>query len=218
MIVVVGLPAVSPGPPPLPAGRAAAIALVAVKAGARVELMGRIGDDPDGDALLLALARAGIGHVAVLRDAARPTIRLRPSAAAEDDDQRPEAALLGAQDPALEADGEGPRLDPADVALGLRYLTEFDVLVVADDAPDAVIPACVDAAGFAGARLVVAVRSAGAVPDGLPDDATVLIAPEEDGEAFPRLLGRYAAALDSGSEPEAAFAVVAGDGWERPGA
>ena len=216
MIVVVGLPAVNLGPPPLPAGRAAAIALAAVKAGARVELMGRIGDDPDGDVLLLALAGAGVGHVALLRDAARPTIRLRSAAA--DDDQRSWAALLGGQDPAPEADDEGPRLDPADVALGLRYLTEFDVLVVADDAPGAVIPACVDAAEFAGARLVVAVRSAGAVPDGLPDDATVLVAPDEDGEAFPRLLGRYAAALDAGSEPEAAFAAVAGDGWERPGA
>ena len=215
MIVVVGLPAVNPGPPPLPAGRAAAIALAAVNAGARVELMGRIGDDPGGDALLLALAVAGVGHVALLRDAARPTPRLR--FAAGGDDQRSWAALLEGQDPALEADDEGPRLDPADVALGLRYLNEFDVLVVADDAPGAVIPACVDAAEFAGARLVVAVRSADAVPDGLPDDATVLVAPDEDGEAFPRLLGRYAAALDAGEEPGAAFAAAAGDDWERPG-
>jgi len=215
MIVVVGLPAWDPGPPPAPAGRAAAIALAAAEAGARVELLGRIGDDPGGDALLLALSHAGVGHVALLRDAARSTLRIRSSAV--DDDVPIAAALLDGPDPGPEPDDEGPCLEPADVALGLRYLIAFDVLVVGDDAPDAVIPVCVEAAAFAGARLVVAIRSAGAVPDGLPEDATVLVAPDEDGEAFPRLLGRYAAALDGGASPAAAFAATAGDGWERPG-
>jgi hypothetical protein len=109
-------------------------------------------------------------------------------------------------------------LEAADVELGLSYLGTFDVLVVDDAAPPDVIPACVEAAAFAGARLVVVVGSTGGEPDGLPEDAMVLVAPEADGEAFPRLVGRYAAALDAGSEPEAAFAAVAGDGWERPGA
>jgi ribokinase len=215
MIVVVGQPAWNPGPPPTPAGRAAAIALAAAAAGARVELVGRIGDDPDGDVLLLALTHAGVGHVALLRDAARPTHRIRSSVT--DDDEPLAIALLDGHGPAPQANDEGPRLEPADVALGLRYLMAFDVLVVGDDAPDAVIPVCVEAAAFAGARLVVAIRSAGAVPDGLPEDATVLVAPDEDGEAFPRLLGRYAAALDGGAAPAAAFAAAAGDGWERPG-
>jgi sugar/nucleoside kinase (ribokinase family) len=215
MIVVVGQPAWNPGPPPAAAGRAAAVALAAAEAGARVQLLGRIGDDPGGDALLLALTHAGVGHVALLRDAARPTHRVRSSAV--DDDEQLATALVGGHGPAPEADDDGPRLEPADVALGLRYLTAFDVLVVGDDAPMTVIPVCVEAAAFAGARLVVAIRSADCVPDGLPEDATVLVAPDEDGEAFPRLLGRYAAALDGGASPEAAFAAVAGDGWERPG-
>jgi sugar/nucleoside kinase (ribokinase family) len=215
MIVVVGQPAWNPGPPPAPAGRAADIALAAAEAGARVELLGRIGDDPGGDALLLALRHAGVGHVALLRDAARPTHCVRSSA--PDDDQPLAVALLDGRGPVPEADDEGPRLEPADVALGLRYLMAFDVLVVGDDAPDAVIPVCVEAAAFAGARLVVAIRSAGVVPGGLPEDATLLVAPDEDGEAFPRFLGRYAAALDGGASPEAAFAAAAGDGWERPG-
>ena len=38
-----------------------------------MELIGRAGDDPAGDAMLLALARASVGHVALLRDPARPT-------------------------------------------------------------------------------------------------------------------------------------------------
>ncbi|MDP2350121.1 MAG: hypothetical protein Q8M74_03080 [Chloroflexota bacterium] len=216
MIVIVGLPAWNPGPPPLPTGRACGIALAAAGAGARVELLGRIGDDPAGDALLIALGRAGVGHVALLRDPARPTpIRRLPET---EGDELFEAALRNGYQPALDVDGGGPRLEPADVELGLRYLSAFDVLVVDDDAPIDVIPACVEAASFAGARLVVLVRSPGGAPDGLPEDATVLVAPEEDGEAFPRLVGRYAAALDAGSGPEAAFATVAGDGWERPGA
>ncbi len=215
MIVVVGLPAWNPGPPPLPAGRAAAIALAAAGAGARVELMGRVGDDAAGDSLVLALGHEGVGHVALLRDPARPTL-IHPGPGT-DGDELLEAAPRNGHGGALDADRGGPRLEPADVALGLRYLTAFDVLVVGDDAPVDVIPACVEAAAFAGARLVVAVRLPGGVPDGLPEDATVLIAPDEDGEAFARLLGRYAAALDAGSEPGAAFAVAAGDGWERPG-
>lgn len=216
MIVVVGLPAWNSGPPPLPAGRACGIAFAAAEAGARVELMGRIGDDPAGDALLIALGRAGVGHAALLRDPARPTlIRRLPET---EGDELLEAALRNGYHPALDADGGGPRLEPADVELGLRYLSAFDVLVVDDNAPIDVIPACVEAAAFAGARLVVVVRSPDGAPDGLPEDATVLVAPEEDGEAFPRLVGRYAAALDAGSEPEAALAAVAGDGWERPGA
>lgn len=220
MIVVVGLPAWNPGPPPAPAGRAVAIALAAAEAGSHVELMGRIGDDLGGDALLVALARAGVGHVALLRDAARPTRRLRSPVADDDkllDDRLLEDALLDGHGPAQGSDDEGPRLEAADVALGLRYLVAFEVLVVGDDAPIDVIPACVEAAAFAGARLVVAVRSADAMPDGLPDDATLLVAPDEDGEAFPRLLGRYAAALDGGAAPGAAFAAAAGDGWEHPG-
>ena len=216
MIVIVGLPAWNPGPPPLPAGRACGIALAAAGSGARVALMGRIGDDPAGDALLIALGRAGVGHAALLRDPARSTlIRRLPET---EGDELFEAALRNGHRPALDVDEAGPRLEPADVELGLRYLGAFDVLVVDDNAPIDVIPACVEAAAFAGARLVVLIRSPDGAPDGLPEDTTVLVAPEEDGEAFPRLVGRYAAALDAGSEPEAAFAAVAGDGWERPGA
>lgn len=216
MIVIVGLPAWNPGPPPMPAGRACGIALAAAGAGASVELMGRIGDDPAGDTLLIALGRAGVGHVALLRDAARPTLIHR--LAETEGEELFEAALRNGHRPALDVDEGGPRLEPADVELGLRYLSAFDVLVVDDDAPIDVLPACLEAAAFAGARLVVLVRSPGGAPDGLPEDATVLVAPEEEGEAFPRLVGRYAAALDAGSGPEAAFAAVAGDGWERPGA
>jgi hypothetical protein len=217
VIVVVGNPAWNLGPPPGPGGRAASIALAAADSGARVELMGRIGDDAAGDALVFALTRASVGHAALLRDPVRPTL-LFAAADAEDDDVTgllDQAADTRATDVRSRA---GPTLEPEDVSLGLRYLTGFDVVVVGDDAPATVIPSCIEAAAFAGAHLVVAVAASEPVPGGLPPDATVLQAPDDAGDAFGRMLGRYAAALDGGADPAAAFANATDGGWERPGA
>ncbi|MEW6223527.1 MAG: PfkB family carbohydrate kinase [Chloroflexota bacterium] len=216
MIVVVGTAAWNPGPPAVPAGRACSIALAAAGQGARVELVGRIGDDAAGDDLLLALGRAGVGHVAVLRDPSRRTpVVARPTP--DDEPLDADAVAEPAEpDPAAEPAPDAPRLEPADVALGLQYLTSFEVLVVTEDAPPPVVRACVEAAQFAGARLVVCVAASGVEPPGLPPDATVLAAPDVDGDAFAGLVGSYAAALDRGEAPEAAFGAATSGGWERP--
>ncbi len=84
MIVVVGGLAWRDGVPPGPGGRACEVALAAAGAGAAVEVVGRAGDDPAGDALMLALASAGIGHVAVLRDVAATPV-LSPLAVPDDE-------------------------------------------------------------------------------------------------------------------------------------
>ena len=76
MIVVVGVPAWDGSMKGGAAGRACEIALAAAAAGSGVELVGRTGDDDAGDALVLALAAGGVGHVALLRDPARPTRRV----------------------------------------------------------------------------------------------------------------------------------------------
>ena len=110
----------------------------------------------------------------------------------------------------------GPRLQPADVALGLQYLTAFGVLVVADDAPPEVLPACVDGAAFAGASLVVLVREGSAPPPDLPSAATVLEAPARDDGAFGALVGLYAARLDAGDDPAQAFSAALAEGWDTP--
>lgn len=216
MIVVVGSPAWRTAEPAAPAGRACGIALAAARAGARVELLGRIGDDAAGDALLIALARAGVGHVSMLRDPARITPVVEP----EDEDEAPTGAEAATTAETADAGaGRGPlpapRLEPEDVALGLRYLPGFEVLVLSDDAPLEVVGACVEAAGFAGARLVLAVPPGRDTPDGLPPEATVLAAPDEEGDAFAALLGRFAAALDQGEAAEAAFHAATGEGWGR---
>lgn len=178
-----------------------------------MELVGRIGDDAAGDALLIALSQAGVGHVSILRDPARATPIVEPEAAGE-------GTLSADPDPAgaVVDPGSAPRLEAADVALSLGYLPEIDVLVVGDDAPPDVLPACVEGARFMGARLVLALRSGVDAPADLPPDATVLAAPDEDGDAFAGMLGRFAAALDAGEAPEAAFGAAIGAGWERPGA
>ena len=58
---------------PVATGSAARIALTAADRGAAVQLIGKVGDDPDGEALILALAQGHVGHVALLRDPAHRT-------------------------------------------------------------------------------------------------------------------------------------------------
>src|SRR3954454_6484517 len=196
----------------------ARIAIAAATAGASVELVGRVGDDPTGDALVLALSQAGVGHVAVLRDSCRETTVVVPPDAAGDiaaDD-----ALVGAVDDDVDARPELPptaTLAAADIDLALRYLTASRALVIADELPVDALAVAADAAAYAGAHLIVVADGEPGVQ--LPGDATVLARPTSDVDGgFARLVGEYAAALDRGDDANAAFtAAVTGTGWERAG-
>lgn len=117
-------------------------------AGRETQIVGRVGDDASADAVLQDLARAGVGHVAILRDPARPT----PLA-----DGRHGIAT----DPAPEVDG-------ADVELALRYLTEFRVIVQVGPATAAVTDVVGRATEWAEAALIIANPSSGE-RGGLPD-------------------------------------------------
>lgn len=209
MIVVVGAPAWRAAEPSGPAGRACDVAIAAAARGTRVELIGRVGNDPQGDALLAALSQAGVGHAAMLRDPVRATPVMEPPPADE--------SLLGSGgvEVLVIADGH-PRLEHADVALGLSYVDAYTVVVVSDDVPAMALPAAVEAAAFAGAQLVVLVPPGYVAPELVPADATVLAAPDEadDGE-FAKVVGEYAAGLDRGMRPAEAFAVATGAaGWQ----
>ena len=200
------------------------MALSAAARGSRVELVGRVGEDDRGEALLIALANAGIGHAAVMRDPTRPTLSVGPTAPIADDDHpRPaEEPVATAAGPAETAAGSAAaRLEGADVDLAVKYLEPSGVMVVADGVSAEALGAAVSAAGYAQLRLVVVVApgSGGrAVPVDLPEDATVLAAPDGDADdagAFEALVGAYAAALDAGAAPAAAFAAARdGTGWE----
>jgi hypothetical protein len=198
------------------AGVAVTVGRVAASAGAEVQLVGKVGEGPVGDAVLLSLAQDRVGHAAVLRDASTPT------ALASDATDR-EAVL----DP-IDSDAEGgepsaapppsadvgPALDSGDLQLALRYLPDYRVVVVADALEETALSTVVAAARWAGAQLIVVV-AAGSPAPGVPDDATVLEAPAVDADgAFAAVIGAYAAALDRGISPAEAFASAKADsGW-----
>jgi hypothetical protein len=203
VIVVVGNPLARSAAegPATAAGMPARVAIAAVAGGASAQLVGRVGDDPAGEGALLDLARRGVGHAAILRDPAQPTLVL---AAAGDHD-------------AIDADGTTPAatlaprastLEAADLKLAFDYLPEYSVIVVAERLAAPAMRVAVDAAAWSGSALVV-VGSAGLA--GLPDDATVF-EPPPDGDpddAFAAMVGAYAAGLDRGDDPKAAFEAAA---------
>lgn len=227
MIVVVGCPAYrapEAGRPDSPAGLPAAIAVAAAEGGARVELVGKIGDDGTGDALMLALARAGVGHAAISRDPVRGTPVTMAAPDARDEtpdvpDPTSESEIQTAAGPGElvlpTSARERPALDAGDVQLALRYLGPARVLVAAEPLDELTAAVVAEASRYSGAHLVAVVPGGGPVPPGF-DDATLLEAPAEDeGDAFGRVVGAFAAGIEAGGRPEMAFrdAIRAG-GWE----
>lgn len=204
-------------------GLPARIALAAAAAGRPVQVVGKVGEDPAGDAVVLALARGGVGHVALLREAGRgtPLTRAVDDEVLVPDDEAPEAAparaTTGAEPAPAGSVPVPPALDAADVELALRYLTEFEVLVLAERCDPGVVRVASDAAAWAGASLIALVPAGEADPTGLPADAIVFEAPDDDPDGvFAVTVGAFAAALDEGDDPATAFrASVETGGWTR---
>jgi hypothetical protein len=204
------------------AGTATRVAIVAAATGRDVQLVGRVGDDPVAHEILLDLSRRQVGHVALLRDPARPTPLEAPAAPDEDaatavDDSPPGPTPVDSPPGPTPADRASlrPTLDAADVELGLRYLSDFEVVVVAEPASSDVLRVAAYAAGWSGARLLVVIGAGSELSTALPSDAIVFEAPDDDPDsAFATLVGRFAAALDDGAEPADAFrSSIAADGW-----
>ncbi len=210
MIVVLGRPRVyrpEPDGELAPGGLAVELALALARAGAAVELVGAVGDDPEGDRIVIELGRSGVGHAALMRDPATRT------------------PLVGQLRDARPL----PRLDAADVEMGLRYQSTYRVLVISAELAAAAFAAAQEAADFHGAAVVM-VADAGAVdPEGLGENVTLIERPAiEDAEsvedavvvaaddaAFAGFVAEYALRLDRGEAPAAAFAAALGDSaWE----
>ena len=128
MIVVLGWPTFIP--PDAAGGPAVLVAVELARLGQPVELVGSVGDDDAGDAVAVALARAGVGHAALLRD--------------------PSGRTPGSTAGPLPR----PRLDARDVELGLSYLVDYRLLIVAEALPDDVLAVAGEAARYHGAELV----------------------------------------------------------------
>jgi hypothetical protein len=197
MIVVLGRPRAARVPVPgsgrrlAPAGLAVQIARGASAAGSPVQLVGTVGDDPAGDDVAVGLELAGVGHAALLRDPAIPT----PGSANRDERM--------------------PHLDRADVELGLRYLLDVRVVVLSEPLAPDTEEAVLEAATFHGAAVVAVVPAGAPVSARLGNIATVLEAPREGDGPFALVLGRFAAELDHGAAPGAAFeAATRAIGWE----
>jgi hypothetical protein len=191
------------------AGLAVAVARAVRRAGADVQLVGKVGEDPAGEAILLDLAHAGIGHVALLRDAGVVT----PASAEASEGLDLDSDMSSTESPSYPPDVPG--LDAGDIELALRYLTDYRVIVVAQPLDSAALGAAISAAAWSNAALVVLVSSGREPPAGLPDTATVFEAPADDhDDTFAGMVGRYAAALDRGEDPARAFAAVTTEsGW-----
>lgn len=194
----------------LAAGTPSRVALAAASAGKDVQLLGRTGDDLTADGLLLDLTRGGVGHVAMLRDPARVT-PLEPAIAADDD---PARTIEASTQPAFDTPAR-PILDAPDVDLGLRYLADYTVIVLAEPAEPGVVRVVVEASLRNAAQLLVVVERASSVSADLPPDAIVFEAPADDPDGdFAALVGRFAAALEDGTDAADAFRTsVAAHGW-----
>ena len=188
-----------------PRGAGARIAMAVAGHGKAVQFVGKVGEDDAGEAVVLALGKLGVGHVAMLREAGRPTARAR---VVEDD------AIAG-EDQTADESHDGLALEGADVELALRYLTDFAVLVLADGDGVEIARVVADAANWSGARLIVVLPAGGALPESIPQDAIVFEAPDDDPDGlFAGMVGAFAAALDNGDEPGDAFtSAVAAEGW-----
>ena len=197
------------------AGLPVAVARAAIAAGGAVQLIGKVGEGSGGDAILLSLAADGIGHAALLRDPGSADIE--PASLAPDLGDGPLDELAGLDGSVGSGPGDArtpsvsPTLEAADLELALRYLPDYDVVVIAQPLDAAALGAVADATRWAGAHLIVL----GGADAAIPDAATLLEPPEEDVEgAFATLVGRYAAALDTGTPADQAFAdASAAAGW-----
>jgi hypothetical protein len=177
-------------------GLAASIASFAAADGALVEIITRLGDDPAGDAVGLALTRRHIGHVAILRDPVAPTVVV---------DVGPEDGDPGAGEMSTSTrDDLGPQLEAADVNLALRYLPQLSVIVVVHAADD-IVGEAIEASTWADTSLIVVVRPGRDVPDGLPVAAVVLEVEDADESAAGAAIGRFGAALDRGDSASDAY-------------
>ena len=210
MLVVVGSPAARfVGSELRAAGIAADVARAIASGGGAVQIVGRVGEDAAGDAVLLDLAGAGVDHVAVLRVAGETT----PLIPEDGGDDLPAGTVLADERPTTEPSMQGLPLDAADLDLALRYLPDYRVIVITAGLDGAAIATVVAAAGWSEARLIVLVDGRGE-PGDLPSDATVLEQPADADAAFAALIARYAIELDRGTDPGAAFATASSDaGW-----
>jgi ribokinase len=152
----------------IPGGKGANQAVVAARLGARVSMVGRVGDDSFGRTLLNHMRREGIDITHVERDEAEPTGIAMITVDA------------GGQNSIVVASGANFRLTSEQVAMALSNLPPYDALILQLESPlDAVLVAA-RRAQEAGARVILNPAPARPLPETLLDCVDVLIPNESE--------------------------------------
>lgn len=168
-------------------GIAADIARQVAILGASAQLVAKVGDDALGDGVLAALARDGVGHVAVIRDAAQAS------------------------------PDEVPVLDGPDIELALRYLADFRVLVAVDLPPGESLDAAGAAASFVDAHSIVLVADRDRPGPDWAGTVLVRPSADPDGAFARLVAGYAAGLDGGREAGEAFAAAVDAGGWEPAG-
>lgn len=185
MIAVIGDLGLHPATPTA----ARRVAASAVTAGSRVQAVGVVAPDATGDAILIALADAGIEHAAILRKSGLAldggdlelALRYLPDTKV--------VVLVEVDDDLLRAAADGASWSGARIVAVLRP----------DGGDDR------DEGASRPARSAAAAGSEGRGSE-LPEDALVLEPPRSDPDgSFAGFVGELAARLDRGEEPRAAW-------------
>ena len=136
-----------------PGGKGANQAVAAARLGANVAMVGRVGADSHGDALLDALRADGVDTTDVLRDAELPTGTAMITVA----DTGENSIIVSS--------AANSRLAPSDVARARTQIAAAQVISVVLEIPEESVVAAARTAGEAGTRLVVNLSPVASLPD-----------------------------------------------------
>jgi len=152
----------------IPGGKGANQAVVAARLGARVSMVGRVGDDAFGRTLLDQMVREGIDITHVEVDDVAPTGIAMITVDNE------------GQNSIVVASGANFRLTPAQAVAALDTLPPYDALVLQLESPLDAMMAAARSARDAGARVILNPAPARPLPDALLDAVDVLIPNESE--------------------------------------
>ncbi|MGD8626690.1 MAG: ribokinase [Anaerolineae bacterium] len=173
----------------VPGGKGANQAVAAARLGARVTMVGRVGDDAFGDQLIENLAASGVDHSLVGRDAQAAT----------------GVALIvvddGGQNSIVVAPGANGRLTPSDVEAAEAAIAGSDALLLQLESPLESVVRAAEMAHAHGVRVILNPAPARALPASLLSRVEVLIPNESEAALL--------ASMPAGDRAEATAAALA---------
>ena len=152
----------------LPGGKGANQAVAAARLGARVSMIGRVGDDSFGSLLLDNLAAAGVDHTLVISD---PEAATGVALIVVDD---------AGQNSIVVASGANARLSPGDVDAGADGIAAADALLLQLESPMETVMRAAEVGRACGVTVVLNPAPARPLPDELLSLIDVLVPNESE--------------------------------------